>query len=436
MNSNHLTLTELSQLIKGALDAQLLSSYWVVAEIGELRLSRGHCYLDLIDKQEDKLVAKLRANIWSYSYRSISACFEAATGQPLAPGMKVLANVMVQYHELYGLSLNIKDIDPNYTLGERARRRQEIIQCLMREGVYDMNRSLQLPPLAQRIAVISSPTAAGWGDFADQLIRNPFQYRFELSLFKAVMQGEQATASIIMALEQIFAREEEFDLVVIIRGGGAKTDLDCFDTYELAAHIAQFPLPVLTGIGHERDETIADLVAHTKLKTPTAVAEFLLSGLRHYEEQVLRLADYIFSYAEDFMREQSRKLEYIGKSLQAQTTFSFRQENHKNEQLLSGILQGSRRFMRDHQSRLQTLDLSWQRCLTASIKNEKLKLQHMQKTVELLRPENILQRGYSITYVNGKLAKKTDEFRQGDTLRTQTSQGELISTLQEHKPLS
>lgn len=434
MNTSHLTLTELSQLIKGALDAQLSPSYWVVAEIGELRLSRGHCYLDLIDKQEDKMVAKLRANIWSYAYRSISGAFESATGQQLAPGMKVLANVMVQYHELYGLSLNIKDIDPTYTLGERARRQQEIINRLIQDGVYDMNRQLPLPELAQRIAVISSPTAAGWGDFADQLIRNPFRYKFEVKLFKAVMQGEQAAESMMMALEQIFAREEDFDLVVIIRGGGAKTDLDCFDSYDLAAHIAQFPLPVLTGIGHERDETIADLVAHTKLKTPTAVAEFLLSGLRRYEEQAIRLADYIFAYADDFIREQQRRLEYIGKGLHSQTVFSFRQARQKNDQLASGILKGSQLLMRENESRLHTLQMSWQRCLTASFKNEKLRLQHIQKTVELLRPENILQRGYSITYVNGKLAKKAGTISAGDTLRTQTSQGELISTLQEYKP--
>lgn len=435
MKTSHLTLTELSQLIKGALDTHLSSSYWVVAEIGELRLSRGHCYLDLIDKEEDKMLAKLRANIWSYSYRSISGCFEAATGQALASGMKVLANVMVQYHELYGLSLNIKDIDPTYTLGERARRRQEIINRLIQDGVYEMNRQLPLPALPQRIAVISSPTAAGWGDFVDQLIRNPFHYRFELNLFKAVMQGEQAAESMMMALEQIFAKEDEFDLVVIIRGGGAKTDLDCFDSYELATYIAQFPLPVLTGIGHERDETIADLVAHTKLKTPTAVAEFLLSGLRHYEEKTLGMAEYIFSYARDYMQEQHRRLEYMGKGLHSQTLVNFRQARLKNEQLMSGILKGSQRFLKENENRLQTLNISWSKCLTSNIKNEKLKLQHMQKTIALLSPENILQRGYSITYINGKLAKKASIGKPGDTLLTQTQQGELISILKEYKPL-
>jgi exodeoxyribonuclease VII large subunit len=430
MDKDQLSLAELSQLIKTTLDSRLEPSYWVVAEVGELRMNHsGHCYMELIDKKDEKLIAKVKATCWSYAYRTISVWFEQATGQSLAPGMKILTNVVVQYHELYGLSLNVRDIDPNYTLGERARRRQEIINRLINEGVYDMNRQLSLPAVPQRVAVISSPTAAGWGDFVNQLIPNPYNYRFEVKLFKAVMQGDGAEASIIQALEQIYAREDSFDLVVLIRGGGAQTDLDCFDNYNLAAHLAQFPLPILTGIGHERDETIADLVAHTKLKTPTAVAEFLLSGLRSFEETFTGLAEYIFSYTFDYLEEQGRQLEYYGKSIQTQSLFAFRQSRQKTELLSNSLQKGAYLLMKEKQKQLETVGLSWQRCLTAGIKNQKLRLSHLEKTVELLKPENTLKRGYSITYANGQLIKNATGLQEGDELRTRTSKGELISTV-------
>ena len=434
MEHVHLSLAELSQLIKKTLDSQLKPSYWVVAEIGEMRISRGHCYIELVDKQDDVLVAKIRATIWSYSFRSISSCFEAATGKALNHGMKVLANVAVQYHELYGLSLNVKDIDPNYTLGERARQRQEVINRLVQEGVFDMNRQLHLPEVPQRIAVISSSTAAGWGDFVNQLIDNPYRYKFEVSLFQAAVQGDQAVLAVIRALEQIYQKEDKFDLVVIIRGGGAKTDLDCFDSYELATHIAQFPLPVLTGIGHERDETVADLVAHTKLKTPTAVAEFLLAGLRQFEEKVIQATEYIFARAENCLKEQSHKMEYLGRSLQAQTQFSFRQARQKNQNLASGLEKSTRLLLKENESRVQNVQLSWQRCLTAGLKRENIKLSHIHKTLELLSPENVMKRGYTITYINGKLAKKAASPQAGDEVKTQTSRGELRSVLKDYHP--
>ena len=434
MDQEHLSLAELSQLIKSTLETQLEPSYWVVAEIGELRLNqRGHCYMELVDKEEERMVAKIKANCWANSYRNISAWFESATGKSLAPGMKVLANVVIQYHELYGLSVNVRDIDPNYTLGERERKKQEVINRLMKEGVFEMNRQLAFPHTPQRIAVISSATAAGWGDFVNQLILNSYRYKFDLCLFKATMQGDQAPASIVQALEQIYAREEEFDLVVLIRGGGASTDLDCFDSYHLAAHLAQFPLPILTGIGHERDETIADLVAHTKLKTPTAVAEFLVGNLRRFEEQFLGLVDYIFSHTQRQLQDQNRRLEYFGKTLQTQSLYSFRQARQRAERLAVNLEKGTHLLIRERNSQLQTLNLNWMRCTTAGIKQQELKLRHIDKTIELLKPENTLKRGYSITYVNGQLVKKAGEIKAGDELRTHTSQGELISTVTKHQ---
>ena len=278
----HLSLLELNQLIKQALSSQLQPTYWVVAEIGELRVAQnGHCYLDLVDKGDDRLLAKVRATIWSYTFRTLRGWFEAMTGEALRPGLKILAQVEVKFHELYGLSVNVKDIDAQYTLGERARRRQQVVQQLMDEGVYEMNKGLLLPVVPQRVAVISSPTAAGLGDFMDQLAHNRGGYRFEVQLFKASMQGDGAEASIVTALLEVYQRMEEYgseyDVVVIIRGGGAQVDLDCFDTYTLASHIAQFPIPVITGIGHERDETVADLVAHTKNEDPQPPSPSFLS---------------------------------------------------------------------------------------------------------------------------------------------------------------
>jgi len=265
----HLSLATLNQIIKDTLNTTLEPSYWVVAEIAELRTNySGHCYLEFIQKEEEsgKILAKTRGTIWSYTYRTVSAWFQSITGEELRSGITVLANVQVQFHEVYGLSLNVKDIDPNFTLGERARKKQEIIKQLEEDGIFEMNKSLKLPLVPQRIAVISSETAAGYGDFMNQITHNDFGYKIETLLFPATMQGDKAPNAIINALLQVHNTMDKFDALIIIRGGGAQVDLDCFDHYELAAHIAQFPLPVFTGIGHERDETICDLVAHTSLK--------------------------------------------------------------------------------------------------------------------------------------------------------------------------
>ena len=283
----HFSLFELNKLINEVLVKNLEPSYWIVAEIGEMRHNRnGHCYLELVEKEDDKIKAKSRATIWSYTYRNLSGWFEAITGESLKPGMKILCNATIQFHEVYGFSLNIKDIDAQYTLGERAKRKQDIIAKLQDDGIFDMNKELELPTVPQKIAVISSETAAGYGDFMDHLVNNEYAYSFDIQLFNSTMQGDQAEASIVDSMHQVFGRIDDFDLLVIIRGGGASLDLDCFDSYDIGSHIAQFPIPVITGIGHERDETIADLVAHTKIKTPTAVAEFIISGTRNFELQL------------------------------------------------------------------------------------------------------------------------------------------------------
>jgi exodeoxyribonuclease VII large subunit len=275
-----ISLTELNFLIKESLDVSFPEQLWVIAEIGELKVNRaGHCYIELVEKDNntDKIKARSRATIWTWQFRFIQPYFETTTGQKLQAGLKVLVAVSVEFHEVYGISLNIKDIDPNYTLGDMARKRQEIINSLTEEGVFDMNKEIPLAEIPSRIAIISSPTAAGYEDFMSQLINNTEGYKFYTKLFPASMQGKEASSTIINALDYIYEYEDLFDLVVIIRGGGSQMDLSCFDDYDLALHVTQFPLPVVTGIGHEKDESIVDLVANTKLKTPTAVAEFLIS---------------------------------------------------------------------------------------------------------------------------------------------------------------
>ena len=274
-HSEPISLYELNRQIKSVIKNATEPAYWVFAEISELKINvSGHCYIELVEKDEktENLKARSRATIWSSTFRMVSSYFESSAGINLSPGIKIMVRVTVDFHELYGLSLNIIDIEPSYTVGELARKKQEIINRLIQEGVFDMNRELEFPRLPKRIAVISSETAAGYGDFTDQLLNNEYDFQFHLKLFPAYMQGEDAENSIIHALEDIHRYENFFDVVVIIRGGGSQADLSCFNNYRLALHVVQFPLPILTGIGHEQDETIVDLVAHSQLKTPTAVA--------------------------------------------------------------------------------------------------------------------------------------------------------------------
>ena len=436
--TEHLSLLELNQLIKQALSAQLQPTYWVVAEIGELRVAQnGHCYLDLVDKGDDRLLAKVRATIWSYTFRTLRGWFEAMTGEALRPGLKILAQVEVKFHELYGLSVNVKDIDAQYTLGERARRRQQVVQQLINEGVYEMNKGLPLPTVPQRIAVISSPTAAGLGDFMDQLAHNRGGYRFDVQLFRASMQGDDAAASIVAALLDVYQRmerpEPSYDVVVIIRGGGAQVDLDCFDTYELAAHIAQFPLPVITGIGHERDETVADLVAHTKMKTPTAVAEFLIDGITTYHERIESYLQRIVNRTEQVLRENTYQLEGL------QTTLKY---------TLSSRVQQQRQRLTQHQERLQyamqTLLrqqrenlIRWPESLRTQARHQlhrwQQQLATQEKVVALIDPASILRRGFTQTSVNGKLLSRAGTVAPGDTLRTLSHDTIYTSTLQQQQ---
>ena len=405
---NHLTLKELNIHIKQSLEEHLEASYWVLAEISELRLNpKGHCYLELVEKEENQISAKAKATIWSYTYRNLSTWFEGMTGQSLKSGLKILFNANVQYHEVFGLSLNIKDIDAGYTIGEKAIQRQKVIDQLKEDGVILMNKELPLPLVPQRIAIISSATAAGYGDFVDQLQNNDYNYNFKTKLFPAVMQGNTASNSIIDSLVKINEEIYNFDLVILIRGGGSQLDLDCFDDYNLNAHIAQFPLPVITGIGHERDESIADIVAHTSLKTPTAVAEFLIQGALVFEQNLVEGVKRIVDYAKTTLQNEKAVLYNSMMKLSQQTSIHL--SKHSRELAIK-------------QQELKHLTIN-------KIKHQDRYLDRLTQAIRLLSPQNILNRGYSISLLNNKPFNTATKIKQGDKLTTETAKLIITSTI-------
>lgn len=432
---SYLSLLELNELLKETIARQMEPSYWVVAEIGEMRLTqRGHCYLELIEKDEHTTLAKVRATLWSYNYRRLSGWFEAITGEPLRAGMKILSQVEINFHQVYGLSLNIKDIDANFTLGERARKKQEVLARLAEEGVLEMNKSLSLPMVPQRIAVISSPTAAGLGDFMDQLENNRYGYQFDVRLFKALMQGDRAAESITEAMVAVYERQEggaeAFDLLVIIRGGGAQVDLDCFDSYELAAHIAQFPLPVVTGIGHERDETVADRVAHTRMKTPTAVAEFLISGICDFEEKLLGYWNRISQVGKHILSNRSHEMDSMVQRLNFGVFRQLQSEKDRLQQLQQRMQYSSQRQIKDAGEKNGQLALRLKSETFKLLRRQNDRLLQLEKFTRATDPEQILKKGFSYTQVNGKALSRHSRPQAGDLLETLTYHHRLISRLE------
>ncbi|MBQ5903653.1 MAG: exodeoxyribonuclease VII large subunit, partial [Alistipes sp.] len=346
----HITLVELQRRIKMTLSEQFALPVWVSAEVADLKVNySGHCYLELIEKDHKSEngvpTAQVRAVIWRSSYSRIAAYFEAETGQRLAPGIRILAQVLISYHELYGLSLQITDIDSAYTLGEMEQQRQKTIARLQEEGVWEMNREVPMPLLVQRLAVVSSAQAAGYQDFCKELGRSG--YRFDLTLFDAVMQGTAAEESILMALGHVAERQEEFDAVVIVRGGGSTTDLNCFNAYRLSSHVAQFPLPVLTGISHDKDQSVVDMVAHLPLKTPTAVAGWLIERMSSIEGWLEGAAQQLHDITTTRMREAQLQLEQQSnrlRTLASERTLRERLNLEQAEQLLSERVKNLLRF--------------------------------------------------------------------------------------------
>lgn len=408
MEEQALSLYELNNRVKLALRDQLSETYWVQAELSDVRSNySGHCYLEFIQKDSsgNNLIAKARGTIWSNVYKLLKPYFEQETGQAFTSGIKVLVKVAVEFHELYGFSLTVYDIDPTYTVGDMARKRREILRQLKEEGVIDLNKELSMPLLPQRIAVISSANAAGYGDFCNQLENNPYGLVCYTKLFSAIMQGEHVEESIIAALDRIYQEEDNWDVVVIIRGGGATSDLSGFDTYALAANCAQFPLPIITGIGHERDDTVIDSVAHTRVKTPTAAAEYLIGRLY---ESALRLED-------------------CANRIVSQTETRMVRENNRLVRMAERIPMGTKMYLQRGHHRIEQV---WQRMQTAlgnRLMKENHRLQLREQQVKAASPEHLLKKGYSITLVNGKAVKDASLLKKGDTLVTLLYNGKIES---------
>jgi len=400
-----ISISQLTEQIRLTLETELEPVYWVVGELADFRQApQGHVYFELVEKEGNQVKAKIRANLWQFTYRTVAAKFQSVTGTSLKNGMKVLAQVAVTYHPVYGLSINVKDIDPSFSLGERARLRQETIDRLTREGLIQLNGRFQLPPVVQRIAVISSATAAGYGDFVNQIEKNPYGYKVYHKLFNSLMQGNEAVANLLSVLEKIKADIDQlkFEAVVIIRGGGAQLDLDCFDDYRLAVAIANFHLPVFTGIGHERDETIADLVAHTRLKTPTAVAEFLLSGFREFEENLAMMLQRLDRSTRQQLREEESKIHQLAlraKSL-SRNRISLEAEKVKNR--INRIELAAKNQLRSQSSNLDGLEKALRKSLSTFIEKQTEKLANQEMILRQLDPNSVLKRGYSRTELAGK----------------------------------
>lgn len=402
-----LSLYELNSIVRSRIESLSAETYWVKAELSELRVSRGHCYMEFVQKAEagNGLVAKARGQVWANRWGLLKTYFEKTTGQALSAGMQVLVSVEPTFHELYGFSLNVIDIDPTFTLGDIARRRMEIIRQLKEEGVAEMNKELPLPRLLQRIAVISSATAAGYGDFSDQLQSNQYGLHFLTRLFPATMQGDGVEQSIISALNAIASDMDSWDIVVIIRGGGSTSDLSGFDTLALAENVAQFPLPVITGIGHERDDTVIDMVAHTRVKTPTAAAEFLIHHQARELAAVEEFAERIASLSMlQLHREQVRQQNITAKLPTLLSLVSTRENNR--------------------------LSMLWQRltsaCTTRFMK-EQHRIERIGDKMQSADPEHVLRLGYSITRINGKAVTDASSLNPGDIVTTTLANGEVMS---------
>ena len=386
MISKRFSLFELNRIVRETIECEMPDEYWVEAELSECRESRGHCYLELIEKDEQTAtpIAKASAKCWASKWAMVRPYFERTTGQRLVAGMKVLLKVYPQFHEAFGFSWIVTDIDPTYTLGDMARKRQEIIRQLKEEGVFDLQKELTLPLFCQRIAVISSETAAGYGDFCNQLSNNPYGFQFETHLFPAVMQGEGVERSLIDALGRIY--EAPFDCVAIIRGGGATSDLSGFDTLALAEHVANFPIPIITGIGHDRDECILDMVSHTRVKTPTAAAALLIDHLKEVLDVINQSQDRLTQLFSVVKTRQEAKIDALQ----------------------------------------QRIPMLLERRLLA----ERHRLQLMEEKLKALDPQLLLKRGYSITLCKGKTVRDPQSLHAGDEIETRLEKGTIKSIIQ------
>lgn len=402
------TLLELNHMVRETIERQMDGEYWVEAELSDLH-DRNHCYMELVENDPfgPTPLAKARAVCWANRWTALRSKFERQTQQQLRPGIKVRMMVTPTFHEAYGFAYQVSDIDPDYTLGDIVRKRMEIIRQLKEAGIFDLQRELVLPRFAQRIAVISSAQAAGYGDFCHQIDDNSYGQSFSHELFAAIMQGEQVEQSVIAALDRINARIDEFDVVVIIRGGGATTDMSGFDTLALAENVANFPLPIITGIGHDRDECILDMVSYMRVKTPTAAAAFLIDHLSEVYTALVSARERISRIAERHLAYEKMRLKQLADRIP--TLFALTRERQTK--------------------RIDALAHRLDSAATQRLERERHRLQLVAQRAQDQDPIHILRRGYSITLHNGHALRSGDELADGDIIETRLEQGTLKSEI-------
>jgi exodeoxyribonuclease VII large subunit len=449
MPTDTLTLSELTGRIRETIEGSFPKTYLVTAEISSFRADqKGHCYMEFIERDENTIVAQIRATMWSYRYRAVAREFKTATGMKLDKGIKILAEVEVSYHERYGLSLNLHDIDPSYTLGEMALRRKEILERLAKEGVIDKNKEVDFPLLPLKLAIISSPKAAGYEDFRNHIETNPYGYRLEIKLMKAIMQGDNAEASILEALNKCSYKSDLFDVIVIIRGGGGEADLHCFDSYNIGKAIAMIRIPVISGIGHFRDRSVVDEVAHTAVKTPTAAAELIIRTVREFEMKIHELKCTFADNCRALLRDRRLLLHQATRDMQRHVTRLLVVEEGNLGQFTKSLmaatkLTGARKQQIEF---LETRHLSYAQYrvadetktlmhksallrsnLNSYLNTVKAALNEKQIHLRLVDPRNVLKRGYSITSVNGSALKDTQKLSADDIIETILYNGEIKS---------
>lgn len=433
---NTLSLYELNQLLAEVIDIGMPREYWVEAEISELRVVRGHCHIDLVEKSDDSNtpVARASAKCWQTTWSVVSPHFEKVTGQRLHAGMKVLLLVGANFHPAYGFSWIISDIDPTYTLGDMARKRQEIIARLKEEGVFELQKELTLPLFCRNIAVISSANAAGYGDFVNQLEGNEYGFRFQVRLFPAIMQGEGVEQSIISALDAIYetsATEGETapDCVVIIRGGGATSDLSGFDTLALAENVAQFPIPIITGIGHERDESILDMVSHIRVKTPTAAAALLTDNLKRIWDYLQYAQGVLTAGAKQRMDMEQLRLQRVSQKIPSMFSLVKERQENRIGQMFREMIAAAKLAISNLKHEIEVISVNLHSVPEHKIAGEKHRLQMLEQRAMSLNPDLLLKKGYSITMHDGKVVRDASKLKPGDKLETRVENGSIHSTV-------
>lgn len=431
-----ITISELGLLIRESLKCTLSNEIWVTAEIHSItNHPSGHCYLELIEKEKNReqIIAKQRATIWSYTFRDLHQKFIETTGSPLKVGMNILVCISVEYHPLFGLSLNIKNIDPNYTLGALQQRRNEIIASLKRRGLFDRNKQLQIASLVKNIAIISSESAAGYTDFIEQLHHNQYGFTYNTTLFNATMQGAQTEESICKALNSIQIQYNKFDVVVIIRGGGASSDLQAFDSEIIAEQCALFPLPIISGIGHTRDLSILDMVTYRSVKTPTAAAEFIISLSVENVQKLNRLSERIEANTMRQLQNSRLHLASLTQHIPQSVLVNIHTQARQIYKFESKIKNSTQITLEKHRNNIELLDRTFKIYSTAIQKRNRRLLELLNTKIELLNPQNILKKGYSYTLVNNQTATSVKDINVNDEITTILADGKIISCVTKKK---